>query len=97
MKRIEIAVTGIFLLAGTTWGQSRGVGTPDATEASGGEPRVYTGMNLKQCIETALAYSPDLAAAQQVALAAKAFRDEAAGARWPWLDLCAVITMISVW
>jgi outer membrane protein len=87
MKIIWMAVTGGLLLAGITWGQARGIGDPDAMEAKGIEPGAYAEMSLQQCIETALAYNPGLAAAQQGVLAAKAARDEAAGARWPWLDV----------
>ncbi len=87
MKIIWVAVAGVVLLTGVTWEQARGVEDPAAADAQGIKPRVYAGMSLEQCIETALAHSPDLAAAQQVALAAKATRDEAAGARWPWLDV----------
>ena len=84
MKNLWIAMAGTFLLAGITWGQPRGVEDPVVAGASGIEPRVYAGMSLPQCIETALVYSPDLAVAQQVAWAAKATRDEAAAAQWPW-------------
>jgi len=87
MKIIRIAMAGIVLLTGITWGQPRGAEDSAVAQASGSEPRVYAEMSLQQCIETALKHSPDLAAAKQVAGAAKATRDEAAGARLPWLDV----------
>jgi len=69
------------------WGEPSVAGDPAGKEVTGVEPGAYAGMSLQQCIETALAYSPDLAAAQQSAEAAKATHAEAAGARWPWLDV----------
>ncbi len=87
MKVIWMAVVGTFLLTGITWGETGARGDATETQVNRVEPYTDGAMSLRQCIETALAHSPELAAAQQVAWAAKASRDETAATRWPWLDV----------
>ncbi len=87
MKVVWMAVASVFVLTGITWGESGRTGAFTDTQTAGNEPESYAGMSLQRCIKMALTHSPALAAAQQNAGAARAFQDEAAAARWPWLDV----------
>jgi outer membrane protein len=87
MKVLWMTVVGIFLLTGLTWGESLGAANSIDTQVNEIESDTYTGMTLQRCLKMALTHSPAVAAAQQNAGAAKAFQDEAAAARWPWVDV----------